>query len=40
MHISLRSDLLLKVEKLKMAYVMSWKSRRMSWIRTGEDVRL
>jgi len=38
--ISLRSNLLHMVEKLKIAYGMSWNSRRMSWIRYGEDVGL
>jgi len=37
-YITLRSDLLHMVEKLKMAYGKSSKSRRMSLVRNGEDV--
>jgi len=37
-YISVRLDILHLVEKLKIAYGTSWKSRRISWIRNGEDV--
>jgi len=37
-YITLRSELLHMIEKSKIAYGTSWKSRRMSWIRDGEDV--
>jgi len=39
-YITLHSDLLHMVEKSKIAYGTSWKLRRMSWIRNGEDVAL
>ena len=38
--ITLRSDLPHMVEKLNGAYGMSWKSRRIGWMRNGEDVML
>jgi hypothetical protein len=37
-YITFRSDLLHMVEKLKIAFGMSWKCRRMSWIRNGENI--
>jgi len=39
-YITLGSDLLHMIEKSRIAYGTTWKSRRMSWIRTGEDVAL
>ena len=38
--ITLCTDLVHMVQKLKIAYGRSWKSRRMSWMRKGEEVRL
>jgi len=38
--ITLCSDLVHKVEKFKLAYGTSWKSRRRSWMRKGEEVEL
>jgi len=35
---TLRSDLVHKVEIMKIAYGRSWKSRRSCWIRKGEEV--
>jgi hypothetical protein len=39
-YITLPTDLLHMVEKLKIGYVTSWKWRRMSWRRNGQDVGL
>jgi len=39
-YITLCSDLMHMVEKLKIAYGTSWKPRRMSCMRNGEDVGL
>jgi len=39
-YVTLCSDLLHMVEKLKIAHGTTWKSRRMSWIRNGEDVAI
>jgi len=38
--ITLCTDLVHMVEMLKIAYCRSWKSRRMSWMRKGEEVGL
>jgi len=38
--ITLCTDLVHMVEILKIPYVRSWKSRRMSWMRKGEEVEL
>jgi len=39
-YITLCTDPVHMVEILKIAYGMSWKSRRMSWMRKGEEVGL
>jgi len=36
--ITLRSDLLHKVENLKSAYGTSWKLRKTSWKKIGQDI--
>jgi len=38
--ITLYSDLVHMVKILKVAYSRSWKSRRRSWMRNGEEVGL
>jgi len=39
-YITLLSDLLHTVKKLKIAYDIFWKSRRMGWMSNSEDVKL
>jgi hypothetical protein len=38
--ITVRSDLLHMVEILKIAYGTSWKSRKTSWKKKGQEVQL